>query len=536
MAAAPADESPRPSSSSSSSSSSGADEEMQVESLVAGRQRRSTAGTRMSTLIAEEEEAEDDDLKLLFAEAGDDDGQEDMEFDDDAQGSAASAGGGASDDDDMGSSSSSDEDQGPAAGADDLEGEKELEKEAREERRKKRRAQEAFTKKRPRQGRRRAPTTTTEAAQADGEETTTRSAGATAAARPKKKSERVSWLPTPEEGPLRQSSRKQTVQNKQVVHERMRQSEKRRRRQLLVMEEAAKRKEAERPKAMTQEDRLAEAAKAEARNAKSLNRWEAAEEKRVEEQREKIAALKRRKLEGPVISWWSGPGKWVDGRLVGTGKKVLQKTVATESSPTNDENEPGTTQRDATPLLDGEHDRATSTAALPGDSHLTELSTVVDETPPQPITSESDDVKPDLTDVSTHPSGHPRDDFAPLAAGIPLPSAAPPLEIEIASRNLVILEKIDANSKIPALQDHVLLRKKHQVRPLKPVQELCTITGDRARFRDPRTGVSYANSKAYSELQKLASGSAQWSTLLGCYIGPVSTAARGVPAQFTEKK
>ena len=67
---------------------------------------------------------------------------------------------------------------------------------------------------------------------------------------------------------------------------------------------------------------------------------------------------------------------------------------------------------------------------------------------------------------------------------------------------------------------------------IEPTQELCPITGIQAHFRDPQTGVAYANSTAYAELQKLTGHSARWSTLLGCYVGPISTAARGVPANF----
>ena len=74
-------------------------------------------------------------------------------------------------------------------------------------------------------------------------------------------------------------------------------------RQLANMEKAARRREAERRPERTQEDRLAEAARIEKRNAKSLNRWEEAERIREEEQRAKLAALHDRRLEGPVITW-----------------------------------------------------------------------------------------------------------------------------------------------------------------------------------------------------------------------------------------
>lgn len=54
-------------------------------------------------------------------------------------------------------------------------------------------------------------------------------------------------------------------------------------------------------------------------------------------------------------------------------------------------------------------------------------------------------------------------------------------------------------------------------------------------FRDPKTGLPYANSYAYKEIQKLVNGGSRWSNLLGCYVGPAAIAARGVPEQFYKK-
>jgi len=259
-----------------------------VESLVAGRAKRATAGNRLSSLIDKEA---DDDLELLFAED-----EEDVEFEG-ADGEDAS-------DVQLDSSSDDDEDQGPTKGEYDLEGEKELQKQDKVERQaKKRKAQDAFLR----------PPGLRKKVRVD--PTTTAAVPTTPAPRPKKKSERVSWIPTVEEGPTRSSSRKQTVQNKEVIHARMKASEKRRLHQIAVMEAAARRKEKLKPKVMTQADRLAEAERTEKKNSKSLNRWEETEKKRSEEQKARLAALHNRQLEGPVITWWSGLAKWVNGKL-----------------------------------------------------------------------------------------------------------------------------------------------------------------------------------------------------------------------------
>ena len=68
--------------------------------------------------------------------------------------------------------------------------------------------------------------------------------------------------------------------------------------------------------------------------------------------------------------------------------------------------------------------------------------------------------------------------------------------------------------------------------PLEPVADLCAITGHAARFRDPKTGLAYANSYAYKEIQKLRHGGSRWSNLLGCYVGSTSSVARGVAENF----
>ena len=67
------------------------------------------------------------------------------------------------------------------------------------------------------------------------------------------------------------------------------------------------------------------------------------------------------------------------------------------------------------------------------------------------------------------------------------------------------------------------------------MHEPCAITGHPARFRDSNTGLPYANSYAYKEIQKLCKGGSRWSSLLGCYVGPVASAARGVPDRFYMK-
>ncbi|KAJ6113803.1 hypothetical protein N7523_007120 [Penicillium sp. IBT 18751x] len=268
---------------SSSEDEEGQETEAPVESLISGRAKRSTAGLHMSALL---EAAADDDLTLLFEEV-----EDDNEFAEDEAG----------DEDDMAldSSSDDDDDQGPNAD-NDFEGEKQLQKEER----KKRRAQNDLRFQTLRKRVKIDPT----------------AVSAVPPPRPKKKSERISWLPTPEDGPTRTSSRRQTMANKEVTHARLKDSQEKRIRIIATMKEAEKRKAHLKPKKMTQEDHLAEAARIERLNSKSVNRWEAAEKRRAEERKAKIEALQNRRLDGPVISYWSGVATWTNGRLTRVGK------------------------------------------------------------------------------------------------------------------------------------------------------------------------------------------------------------------------
>ncbi|KAG0647713.1 Transcription factor 1 [Hyphodiscus hymeniophilus] len=278
---------PLPTEDDSSGSGSGSDsDEEEIEWMVTAREKRSTAGNRLTSLIQQEEP--DDDLELLFAEDDDDAGFEDAEADQS---------------DVQMDSSDDDDDQGPAAGADDFDGEKELQRQAKAEKAKKRKNDgiPIFKKKV------KIDPTASEAP----------------APRPKKKSERASWIPTAEELPTRASQRGTTKQQKKALHAQMVDREYKRLKQLANMEKAAAAKEAAKKPAMTQEDRLREAARVEKANSKSLSRWEQAEQEREEEQRAKLAALSNRHLEGPVITWWSGLAQWAGGRLKQVGKSLM---------------------------------------------------------------------------------------------------------------------------------------------------------------------------------------------------------------------
>ncbi|KAJ5779214.1 hypothetical protein N7457_006934 [Penicillium paradoxum] len=276
--------------------SSEMEEEMPVESLVKGRAKRSTAGLHMSALL---EAAADDDLALLFEEVEDDNEFADV-IDPDAEDDLALE------------SSDEEEDQGPNV-QNDYEGEQKLQKEER----KKRKTQNDLRFQTLRKRVKIDPTAPSAMA---------------AAPRPKKKSERISWIPTLEDGPTRQSSRRQTMVNKELTHARLKDSQEKRVRIIATMKEAEKRKAHLKPKQMTQEDHLAEAARIERLNSKSLNRWELSEKRKADERRARIEALQNRRLDGPVMSYWSGVATWTNGRLTRVGKIDIKPKPDKEES------------------------------------------------------------------------------------------------------------------------------------------------------------------------------------------------------------
>ena len=115
-----------------------------------------------------------------------------------------------SDTEDVAFGSSDESDDANEGQDDDLTGEKELQKQERADARKKKRKAHDFVKVQPMQKRQRVGGT-----------------NLLLAPRPRKKSERISWLPTLDDAPTRQSLRRQTVANKEQTEAKLKESQKR---------------------------------------------------------------------------------------------------------------------------------------------------------------------------------------------------------------------------------------------------------------------------------------------------------------------
>lgn len=555
-----------------------------VELLVAGRERRKTAGNRYDrdTVLEDAKEEEPDEVTLLFAA---DEEEEDEEFRSEA-----------SDEDEM--SSSDDDDQGPNAGAENLEGEKELENQAKEARAKKRKAELALTSTAGLRKRSKLDPTQSKPIPK----------------KPSKKKERLTWVPDDDNAAARSSLRKQTIVHREETLARLKESEAQSKKLKALKEQRDKEKAKNAPKAMTQADRLAEAERVERRNAKSLNRWEAMEKKRTEEQAAKLAALKNRKLEGPVVTLWSGKAYWRGPRPSQVWKEPAEENsrepkkrgrkpkgyhehmaalrAAGDSVPVSGQQSPllpspvevqsqprqASSETTSQPQISFTHPQGPTNFFLPGiheyasmQSDATETTTTnvgspnvmadestgpmhdlkVTETA-KPATIETQKEHNAMTeDKQTIPVNGPAVDGlqakaistgqVPTQAGpsvqTPLQQLpAPPLqpvEEGYTTKNLVILDKFDDLSETSRQDYGFFFNSRKSTKPIKHNPELCPITMHPARYRDPATGIGYANMFAYKVLQELKEHKFTWSSMLGCYVGregiPV---ARGVPEGF----
>ncbi|KAI4724899.1 YL1-domain-containing protein [Aureobasidium sp. EXF-10728] len=260
------------------------------ELLVHGRAKRATAGNRMHFLI---QHLEDEDVRNDLLQEDETD-QIDYQLSD-----TEDVAFGSSDDDD---DQDRDEDQG----------EKELQKQERQEARKKKRKANDFANMplNPLMKRQRLAHT-----------------NSLLAPRPRKKSERISWLPTLDDAPTRQSRRRQTVANKEQTEAKLKESQKRSEKAHELMKIAAEKKAASAVPALTQEDRMKRALKVEKENSRTLNRWEKAEEERQLAQQMRLEALRDRQLEGPVFRYWSGSVMWEGDKI--KVKRVHQPRIET---------------------------------------------------------------------------------------------------------------------------------------------------------------------------------------------------------------
>ncbi|KAH9832703.1 YL1 nuclear protein [Teratosphaeria destructans] len=97
----------------------------------------------------------------------------------------------------------------------------------------------------------------------------------------------------------------------------------------------------------------------------------------------------------------------------------------------------------------------------------------------------------------------------------------------------------DSYSPLNAEQKQYLLAKRDRkgVLPPLPTKTRCAIIPtEEAKYFDPKTRLHYSDLATYKIIQRVLAGGCQWSSLLGCWVGPVygsmGRAAAGVPEGF----
>ncbi|KAL9093246.1 MAG: hypothetical protein Q9159_000423 [Coniocarpon cinnabarinum] len=533
-----------------------------TEWLAAGRSRRSNAGNRMQAMLSTEEtqdEHADEEEAQLNAVFMEDEEEPDEEFEDKDEG----------EDDEGGDSSSSSEDEDHAQ--DELAGEKQLQKEERDKQKSlKRKADNKFIKprapaKRVRIDEHGQPRPVEE------KKTPERSK--------KKRTERSSWTLDEGNKNLRESSRTLSVQNKERTRENLKENEAKRTKQLASLEAAREKRQAESKGPMSQEDRLREAAEVERQNAKSLNRWQELEEERLKRQKQKIEALQSRKIDGPMIRWWSGPATWVGDKLVRVGRpKPIQEIEEPVKDETPKQVEIGQQEalapssepsRPATPYASS----AAHTQQIPSKITTTFLDGIEqfaaqteqplsEPKPPSqqvqhsslpllpPVSGQSPfNLLPPQTPLQQFLTGSMQQSTAPAvptASMIPqLPPSPPPPPIT-ALRSMLSFENFDpVLTRSTEAQRRVVfgLKTYDEGNALKqPIPELCAVTAQRARYRDPLTGMPYRGMAELKRLRRLPglssdvsevnkNNKARWSGILDAWIGTKNT-AKNVPDSF----
>lgn len=193
-------------------------------------------------------------------------------------------------------------------------------------------------------------------------------------------------------------------------------------------------------------------------------------------------------------------------------------------------------------------------------------SIVPNTTPLQPLAQPLTPFQPPPQTYHGWPPGNQQ---APTPLPPPPPSPAPLIR-EQAQRSLVILEKfedLDSNASkrnkpasaveptatalalfgpdtYPSFnaEESRYLTAKYKKRnnehyiATPPAPTRCPITSWTAKFRDPKTGLPYADLHTYKIIQRILAGGCQWSGLVGAWVGPrygtMGRPAQGVPEGF----
>ncbi|KAI6309571.1 hypothetical protein MCOR34_006750 [Pyricularia oryzae] len=101
------------------------------------------------------------------------------------------------------------------------------------------------------------------------------------------------------------------------------------------------------------------------------------------------------------------------------------------------------------------------------------------------------------------------------------------------TRSCIVLQNFDEEAiKDKTVQTQILFGRKFTKLAKPGHAPHCVITNHVAKYRDPKTGLPFANMNAYKEIRRLTEGDYKWSSILGTWAGTGELAAKGVPNRF----
>lgn len=504
-----------------------------VDLMVTSRTKRSTAGNRLKQLLDQELEKDE-----IFTEV-----ENDIDFEANENEDGV---------DIVDSDFDRDSDDDARAAEDESEGEREIEAQEKAEKSKRRAAARAVgIMKRPapvlqRSARKPAPASSA-AGQGDREAKRRRISFAPDTPNPSS-----STSNTVDGGRRRSSARSSTVQSKLQVESRLEEAEQRRAAQPVKV--APKKKAT-----LTQDALIAEALEVEEENRESLRRFLEQEEERRAKQRQR-----KERIEGPFVRWVS-VGMRVkvvqeaDGEKKSEDKKDAMQTGAANGQGTDATAAPDSQQQagkeEADNQVGGEGDvlmaeASQDAAARPSHAGPPSRSALVQqessrEKPSTESATEALSAQPSTSDTTAATTSAPSasaSTTAPTSASLTLDpvlearkqasllrtsttssTSAPTaltIKSELQARTLLSVERVP--SDFSWLDEYTSLFGSHvdwssypyvpsRNRPLKPRQSICPITGLPAIYKDPRTGIPYANALAYKVITRVLEGGFVWS-------------------------
>ncbi|KAI6380872.1 hypothetical protein MCOR25_001398 [Pyricularia grisea] len=149
--------------------------------------------------------------------------------------------------------------------------------------------------------------------------------------------------------------------------------------------------------------------------------------------------------------------------------------------------------------------------------------------PPQlPPKSPSQDLTTTSTQKSAPDPSPPNDQGATASKTEPEPSVNGRV-----TRSCIVLQNFDEEAiKDKTVQTQILFGRKFTKLAKPGHAPHCVITNHVAKYRDPKTGLPFANMNAYKEIRRLTEGEYKWSSILGTWAGTGELAAKGVPNRF----